>query len=136
MSEPVEGEIEIRSESDIVTARRRIRDVATALGFRVTDVTRVVTAASELTRNIYQHAGEGILRWKQIDARGCQGLQLEFEDKGPGIQDLEQARQGGYTTGGGLGIGLSGSRKLMDEMEITTEVGSGTTIVIRKWCQR
>lgn len=128
-----EGELAITSESDIVAARRRIRNVAADLGFGVTDVTRIVTTVSELSRNIYQYAGEGVMRWQALSARGRVGLQLRFEDDGPGIADIGQASGDGYSSGKGLGLGIPGSRRLMDELEITSEVGRGTVVIVRKW---
>ncbi|MDD5563937.1 MAG: anti-sigma regulatory factor [Thermoanaerobaculaceae bacterium] len=127
------GEFPIGSENDIVSARRIIRNAATALGFGLTDVTRIVTAASELTRNIYVHAKSGIMRWRSVHRGSGVGLELTFADNGPGIPDVAKALQVGYTTGTGLGMGLPGSKRLTDEMTIQSEVGRGTTIVVRKW---
>jgi serine/threonine-protein kinase RsbT len=125
----------IDTEYDIVMARKSVREAAVALGFGVTDVTRIVTAASELTRNIYVYAGSGIMRWHPINGNAT-GLELVFEDNGPGIADVSQAMQPGYTTGKGLGMGLPGSKRLMDEMDVHSEIGQGTTIRIRKWLPR
>jgi serine/threonine-protein kinase RsbT len=125
--------VRIESEGDIVTVRRMIRDTAKELGFGVTDVTRIVTAASELTRNIYLYAGCGEVRWEAVNSPGVRGIELVFEDRGPGIPDVELALEEGYTTGGGLGLGLPGAKRLMDEMAIETAVGEGTTITVRKW---
>jgi len=125
--------IQVDSEGDIVTVRRKIRDAAKELGFGITDVTRIVTAASELTRNIYLYAGSGEVVWKAVDSRGGAGLEIVFEDRGPGIEDVELALQEGYTTSGGLGLGLPGAKRLMDEMEIETEEGKGTRVTVRKW---
>ena len=126
------GEMSIDTEHDIVMARKSVREAAVALGFGVTDVTRIVTATSELTRNIYVYAGSGIMRWRFINSN-AKGIELEFEDQGPGIADVALALQPGYTTGKGLGMGLPGSKRLMDEMEVHSEIGKGTTICIRKW---
>jgi serine/threonine-protein kinase RsbT len=125
--------IQVDSEGDIVTVRRTVRDAAKELGFGITDVTRIVTAASELTRNIYLYAGSGEVWWTAVDSRGGVGLEIVFEDRGPGIEDVELALQEGYTTSGGLGLGLPGAKRLMDEMEIETEAGEGTRVTVRKW---
>jgi serine/threonine-protein kinase RsbT len=136
MSEEFAGELRVTSESDIVAARRQLRDVTREIGFGITDITRVVTAGSELTRNMYQYAAGGVVRWQRIEDGGKLGLELVFEDRGPGIPDLDEVMQEGYTSGGGLGMGLPGSRRLMDEMEIDSETGRGTRIVIRKWLRK
>lgn len=133
MSTAREGEVRITSESDIVTARKMVRSQATALGFRVTDVTRIVTAASELSRNIFRYAGTGYVHWRRLESNGTVGLELAFVDEGPGIADVEKALETGYTTGGGLGMGLPGAKRLMDELEIQSELGKGTTVTARKW---
>jgi serine/threonine-protein kinase RsbT len=127
------GEVRIDSESDIVAARKIVRDTAIALGFGVTDVTRIVTAASELTRNVFRYAGSGVMRWRTVTAGEVIGLELTFVDHGPGIPDIKQAMEVGYTTKGGLGLGLPGAKRLMDEMEIDSEVGKGTRVTVRKW---
>lgn len=127
------GEVRIDSESDIVTARKIIRTTAMAMGFGVTDVTRIVTAASELTRNVFRYAGSGVMRWRMVNASEVLGLELTFEDQGPGIPDIAQAMEAGYTTKGGLGLGLPGAKRLMDEMEIESEVGKGTRVTVTKW---
>ena len=133
MNAAEQGEFAVQSEGDIVMARKAVRGAATALGFGITDVTRIVTAASELTRNIYQYAKAGIVRWRTLQQDGRVGLELVFEDQGPGIPDLDQAMEPGFTTGRGLGMGLPGARRLMDEMTVQTEVGKGTTVQVRKW---
>src|SRR5215831_18197720 len=100
-----EGKAGIKSEGDIVTARMIVRDVAQTMGFGVTDVTRIVTATSELTRNIFRYAGTGAMYWRRINSGSHVGVELTFEDGGPGIPDVQQALEMGYTTGGGLGQG-------------------------------
>jgi serine/threonine-protein kinase RsbT len=92
-----------------------------------------VTAASELACNIYTFAGQGVMRWCVLNRSGSVGLELTFEDHGPGIPDVELALQPGYTTAKGMGMGLPGSKRLMDELEIHSTVGQGTTVVVRKW---
>ena len=136
MTDSRQGELPIVSEIDIVQARRVIRDVVTELSFGITDVTRIVTAASELARNTIVYAGSGVMRWRVLDERGAVGIELVFEDHGPGIEDVAQAMQKGYSTGKGLGMGLPGAQRLMDELEIDSAVGRGTTILIRKWQRR
>jgi serine/threonine-protein kinase RsbT len=133
MNQPREGELGIGSESDIVTARKLVRNAAGALGFSVTDVTRIVTAASELTRNIYHYAGSGVMRWRLLTAGGSVGIELTFEDSGPGIPDVAKAMESGFSTSQGLGLGLPGAKRLMDEMTIQSELGKGTTVRVRKW---
>jgi serine/threonine-protein kinase RsbT len=128
-----QGAMPIRSESDIVTTRRTMRKVAQGLGFGITDVTRIVTAASEPARNVVLYAGSGVIRWRELGLSGKVGVELTLEDNGPGITNIEQAMQEGYTTSGGLGLGLPGTKRLMDEFEIASEVGKGTRITVRKW---
>src|ERR1051325_1364565 len=101
-----EGEISIETEGDIVAARRAVRDVATQAGFSPTDVTRIVTAASELARNIFHYAGKGCMQWRGIESSGQVGLELRFVDQGPGIADIDLALQEGFSSGEGLGMGL------------------------------
>jgi serine/threonine-protein kinase RsbT len=133
MSTDHRSRIHVNSEGDIVTVRRAVRDAAKDVGFGVTDLTRIVTAVSELTRNITLYAGRGEVRWRGVSSRGSRGIELIFEDHGPGIADLELALEKGYSTSGGLGLGLPGAKRLMDEMEIETEPGEGTRITVRKW---
>lgn len=126
------GELVISGEYDIVQARKAVRQAAVEAGFGLTDVTRIVTAASELSRNIFVYAGTGTVRWRGISG-DTDGLEITFEDRGPGIPDVTQALEPGYTTGKSLGMGLPGSKRLMDELELTSAPGEGTTVVIRKW---
>jgi serine/threonine-protein kinase RsbT len=136
MNEPHQGEFRITSENDIVMARKIVRDAATALGFGLTDVTRIVTAASELTRNIYHYAKSGVMHWRPLNQGALVGLELTFEDNGPGIPDIEKAMEMGFSTGKGLGMGLPGCKRLMDEMTIESTVGQGTTVLVRKWLKK
>jgi serine/threonine-protein kinase RsbT len=136
MNEPSLGEFRITSENDIVMARKIVRDAATTLGFGITDVTRIVTAASELTRNIYHYAKSGVMHWRSLNQGARMGLELTFTDHGPGIPDVEKAMEMGYSTGKGMGLGLPGSKRLMDEMTIESTVGKGTTVVVRKWLKQ
>ena len=133
MTNEPEGEVRIDSEGDLVTARKMVRDAAVAMDFGVTDVTRIVTAASELTRNVFRYAGSGVVYWRKVNTGEHVGIELTFEDSGPGIPDIEQAMEMGYTTSGGLGLGLPGAKRLMDEMEIESAVGQGTTVTVKKW---
>lgn len=127
-----DNEVPITVESDIVLARRAIREAAVACGFGLTDITRIVTAASELSRNIFLYAESGRVTW--IHHSGDRvGLEIVFSDVGPGIPDLDKAMQPGYTSGKGMGMGMSGAKRLMDEMVVETEVGVGTTVTVRKW---
>jgi serine/threonine-protein kinase RsbT len=133
MSPGAEGEVLIQTEGDIVLARRTVRELATAAGFGLTDVTRIVTASSELARNIFKYAGHGTMHWRWVAAENRQGLELRFADGGPGIPDIAQALQEGFSTTGGLGLGLPGVKRLMDEMEIQSLPGEGTTVLVKKW---
>lgn len=126
------GELPIKTESDIVACRKAIRDRTTAAGFGVTDVTRIVTAVSELARNVYVHASQGVMRWTFPSEPGRIVIELVFQDQGQGIENIEQAMLPGFTTQKSMGMGLPGVKRLMDEMEITSEVGVGTTVKIRK----
>jgi serine/threonine-protein kinase RsbT len=128
-----EGEVIIKTERDIVAARRTVRERAADLGFNETDVTRIVTAASELARNIYKYAGEGLMRWRVVQGNSRRGIELQFVDHGPGMADISTALQDGYSSSGGMGMGLPGAKRLMDHMEIESAVGQGTRITLKKW---
>jgi serine/threonine-protein kinase RsbT len=128
-----EQPIRIESEADIVTVRKRVREASKAIGFGVTDITRIVTAASELARNVFHYAGRGSMSLEKQARNTDVALVLTFTDEGPGIADVEQAMEPGFTTAGGLGLGLPGAKRLMDEMELETHSGKGTTIIIKKW---
>jgi len=125
--------LEIKSEADIIEARVRAKAIAEALGFNYMDQTRIATAVSELARNAYQYAGKGKMTIKPLNKQGRKGMEMVVEDHGPGIENLDRAMKGGYSTGGGLGMGLSGSKKLMDEFDIKTKSNEGTSITVRKW---
>lgn len=133
---PDEERIPISGEGDIVTARGRARELARALGFGMVDQSRIATAVSELTRNVVRYAmdgrGEAVLR-RLADGRGRAGLEIAVIDQGPGIADVDLAMREGVTSGSGMGMGLPGTRRLMDEMEIDSAPGRGTTVTIRKW---
>ena len=128
--------IEIINEDDVVKVRKAVRKISAEICFGITDITRIVTAASELARNVYRFAGSGSMICSIITADGNVGIEMVFEDNGPGIEDIERAMGKGYTTGGGLGLGLPGTKRLMDEMEIESEFGKGTKITIRKWLRK
>ncbi len=123
----------IQSDLDIVTARSNARDIAKALGFSSIDQARIATAVSELARNIYLYAGAGDVTAREVERLGRKGIEIEFCDRGPGITDIHQVMQDGYTTSRGMGMGLPGAQRLMDDFEIQSNVGAGTTIVCRKW---
>ena len=128
-----EFRVPIDSESDIVTARQRGRALAEQIGFSGSDLTIVATAISEVARNIVQYAKKGEIILKAANKRSQQGILIVATDAGPGISSIELAMQDGYSTGRGLGIGLPGVRRLMDEFDIQSETGKGTTVTMRKW---
>jgi serine/threonine-protein kinase RsbT len=130
---PLELRIPIRSDADIVTARQQGRALAQQIGFSSSDLTVIATAVSELGRNILQYAGNGeiVLRPTHIGTK--HGLSVIARDEGPGIPDVALAMQDGYSTSGSLGLGLPGTRRLMDEFDLTSQVGRGTTVTVKKW---
>jgi serine/threonine-protein kinase RsbT len=113
--------------------RQRVREHAIAQGFTLVDQTKIVTAASELARNILNYAGSGQLTIEPVFAGARKGLKLVFDDKGPGIADIELAMKDGYTTGGGMGLGLGGSKRLASEFKIESQVGVGTRVSVTRW---
>ena len=123
----------IRSSDDIVRVRRIVREWAVSLGFSLVDQTKVVTAASELARNVIDYGGGGDFRIEALNNDSRRGLRLTFSDEGPGIVDLEQAMKDGFTTGGGLGLGLGGAKRLVNEFLMDSKPGRGTTVVIIRW---
>ncbi len=123
----------IRSETDVVSVRQAVRKLAAELGFSLVDSTKIVTAASELARNTLIHGGGGSARLEALAEGLRKGLRLTFEDSGPGIADVDLALKDGYTTGGGLGLGLGGSRRLVSEFNIDSRVGEGTRVTVVKW---
>lgn len=124
--------IAVVSEPDIVSVRRRVREVAAQLGFTLVDQTKVVTAASELARNTLIHGGGGSMDLSTLNGPRV-GLRLTFHDKGPGIPDIQLALRDGFTTGSGLGLGLGGAKRLVNEFEITSRVNEGTKITVTRW---
>ncbi len=123
----------INSDLDIVAARVEGRNLARQMGFGIIDQARIATAISELARNVVLYANSGQIILNRIEHNEKEGLQIICEDQGPGIKDLELVMQNGYSTTQGLGMGLPGTKRLMDEFEIESEVGSGTTVVACKW---
>jgi len=130
---PDDETLPVRSSNDIVVVRQVVRMRAVEIGFNLVEQTKIVTAASELARNTIDHGGGGSARLQSLRNGGRAGLRLTFEDKGPGIPDLELALKDGYTTGGGLGLGLSGARRLSNEFEIQSRPGEGTRVTITRW---
>ncbi|MBD2744978.1 anti-sigma regulatory factor [Coleofasciculus sp. FACHB-1120] len=123
----------IQSSADVVLVRQAVRQFALGLGFGLVDQTKVVTAASELARNTLDYGGGGTVKLEALEEGIHRGLRLTFEDTGPGIPDIDLALKDGFTTGGGLGMGLSGAKRLVNEFNIVSRVGEGTKITITKW---
>ncbi len=123
----------IHSSEDVVAVRQSVRQRAVELGFNLIDQTKIVTAASELARNTVQHGGGGQVTIETLEDGGRRGLRLTFEDRGRGIPDVEMALRDGYSTGGGLGLGLSGARRLSNEFYIHSAPGEGTRVTIVRW---
>ena|SRR5690348_182450 len=126
-------QLPLHSSNDIVVARQKVRQLAIELRFSLVDQTKLVTAASELARNALDHGQGGQMTVEVVNGLSRSGLKLVFEDKGPGIPDIEQALKDGYTTGSGMGLGLGGSKRLVNEFSIESEVGKGTRITVVRW---
>ena len=127
-------ELPIQSGDDVVRVRQQVRVIAADSGLSLVDQTKVVTAASELARNALVHGGGGTARVEVVkSANGRAGVRVGFSDDGPGIADIDLALTDGWTSGAGLGLGLSGARRLVDEFELSSEAGRGTTVVVVKW---
>ena len=124
--------VPVKIEPDVVTVRRRVREISAQLGFSLVDQTKVVTAASELARNTIIHGGGGKLQLEALNGPRV-GLRLVFEDSGPGIPDIDLALRDGFTTGSGLGLGLGGSKRLVNEFDILSRPGEGTRVTITRW---
>ena len=130
----IKGEtVAVRSSEDVVSVRQKVRAWAVQEGLTITDQTKIVTAASELARNTAVYGGGGTVLLEVLSENGRRGLRLTFEDHGPGIPNLELAMQDGYTTGAGLGLGLSGSKRLSHEFDIQSKVGEGTRVIVTRW---
>jgi serine/threonine-protein kinase RsbT len=125
--------VPVRSEHDIVLARQNVRKVAQEIGFGIVDQTKIVTAASELARNTVVYGLGGEMRWETLQDGIRKGLRLHFVDRGPGIEDVSRALEDGWTSGSGLGLGLSGAKRLSNEFEIETAPGRGTRVTITRW---
>jgi serine/threonine-protein kinase RsbT len=123
----------LASDHDIVLARQAVRKAAQHIGFSLVDQTKIVTAASELARNAVVYGRGGALEWRIITNNGRQGLQLTVTDQGPGIENLTLAMRDGWTTGSGLGMGLPGAKRLVNEFKITSQPGAGTTVIVIRW---
>ncbi len=123
----------VRTESDIVNVRQTTRVWSTECKFSLVDQTKMVTAASELARNAVIYGGGGTVKMEILSDGIRKGLRLTFHDQGPGISDVERAMSDGYSSGSGLGLGLGGARRLVNEFEIKSEPGKGTTVVITRW---
>ncbi|HLQ71535.1 MAG TPA: anti-sigma regulatory factor [Bacillota bacterium] len=129
----VQSCVNIQKEWDIVAARQLGRDIAKKTGFGAVDQARIATAISELARNIYLYAADGIIKVKQIETIEHNGISIIASDSGPGISDISQVMQDGYTTSRGLGAGLPGVKRLMDEFDIKSNIGEGTEVKAIKW---
>jgi serine/threonine-protein kinase RsbT len=126
-------EFRIDKEADIVAVRQQVRELAKEQRFDQFEVAALTTAASELSRNVWVHAQRGVAKIAVLNSGRKVGIELQFVDQGPGIADLNRALAGGFSTSKSLGLGLSGTKRLVDEFNIDTEPGRGTTIVVRKW---
>lgn len=133
MAEAMPERMPITNSEDVVRVRQRVREWAVKLGFSLVDQTKMVTAASELARNTLDYGGGGTAHLEVLQNGNRSGLRLTFEDHGPGIANLELALKDGYTTGGGLGLGLGGAKRLANEFDIVSHPGEGTCVRITKW---
>jgi serine/threonine-protein kinase RsbT len=133
VTEPSIGAMRLASERDIVMSRQQVRRLTQQLKFSLVDQTKMITAASELSRNTVVYGGGGEMRWEIVQQGIRTGLRLAFEDRGPGIPDLALALTDGWTSGAGLGVGLSGSRRLVNEFDIRTAPGEGTCVTVTRW---
>lgn len=133
MAEPATGSMALHGERDIVMSRQQVRRLTQELKFSLVDQTKMITAASELSRNTVVYGGGGEMRWEILTEGIRTGVRLWFEDKGPGIPDVDLALTDGWTSGSGMGVGLSGSRRLVNEFELRTVVGEGTCVTVTRW---
>jgi serine/threonine-protein kinase RsbT len=133
MAEVFAESLPLTTSEHVVVARQSVRQRAVELGFSLVEQTKIVTAASELARNTIQHGGGGLLTIEVVADGIRRGLRLRFEDEGPGIADITLAMKDGYSTGGGLGLGLSGAKRLSSEFSIDSAPGRGTRIAITRW---
>jgi serine/threonine-protein kinase RsbT len=133
MSSPAKGEAPLRSEHDIVLARQQVRRLTQELKFSLVDQTKMVTAASELARNALIYGKGGAMHWEVLQVESRTGLKLLFADEGPGIANMDLAMTDGWTSGTGLGMGLTGAKRLVNEFEIDSKVNGGTRVTITRW---
>ncbi|WP_024514723.1 anti-sigma regulatory factor [Bradyrhizobium sp. Tv2a-2] len=133
MTTPKIERLDIRSSDDVVRVRQLARTLALGAGLSLVDQTKIITAASELARNTLDYGGGGFVVAELVEASGRRGLRLTFEDKGPGIPDIDAALKDGFTTGKGMGLGLGGARRLSNEFSIHSKPGEGTKVVIARW---
>ena len=133
MADETSGTLSLHGEEDIVASRQKVRQLAQALKFSLVDQTKMITAASELSRNTVVHGGGGEMRWELLHDGIKRGLRLAFEDHGPGIADVALALTDGWTSGGGMGLGLPGSRRLVHDFDIRSTPGQGTCVTITRW---
>ncbi|MGA7458578.1 MAG: anti-sigma regulatory factor [Candidatus Korobacteraceae bacterium] len=126
-------QLPLRSSTDVVLARQKVREWSIDLRFSLVDQTKLVTAASELARNALDHGHGGQMTLEVVNGMAKTGLKLIFEDNGPGIPDIEQALKDGFSTGSGMGLGLGGSRRLVNEFSIQSELGKGTKVTVLRW---
>jgi len=133
MSETRRETLPLKNSNDVVLARQKVRQWATELRFTLVDQTKLVTAASELARNTLDHGKGGAMTIEQVGVGGRVGLKLIFEDQGPGIPDIEIALKDGFTTGNGMGLGLGGSKRLVNEFSIDSTPGKGTRVTVVRW---
>jgi serine/threonine-protein kinase RsbT len=125
--------LSVMANDAVVSVRQAVRELAVEVRLSLVDQTKLVTAASELARNMVVYGGGGTVVLEQLDVDGRIGVRVTFEDHGPGIADINQALRDGFTSGGGLGLGLGGSKRLVHDFELRSEVGKGTTVVITRW---
>ncbi len=133
MAEAITGSMPLAKEADIVMCRQMVRKLTQQIKFGLVDQTKLITAASELSRNTVVYGGGGEMRWEIVQQGIRVGLRLAFDDQGPGIADVALALTDGWTSGSGMGVGLSGSRRLVNEFELQTEVGKGTCVTVTRW---
>jgi len=132
-AEDSNGSLPLQAEEDIVASRQKVRALSQLLKFSLVDQTKMITAASELSRNTLVHGGGGEMRWEVLDDGVRRGLRLHFVDQGPGIADVQLALTDGWTSGGGMGLGLPGSKRLVHEFELQSAPGAGTRVSIVRW---
>jgi serine/threonine-protein kinase RsbT len=133
MAQQSQGDTPLRSEHDIVLARQLVRKLTQELAFSLVDQTKMVTAASELARNALIYGRGGTMHWEILQGESARGLKLMFADEGPGIPNIDLAMTDGWTSGTGLGMGLSGARRLVNDFHIDSRVGAGTRVAITRW---